>query len=101
MDDKSSEMREDKKTRITRREFLVTASIAAAGAALAACGQQPAPTQAPAVQPTSAPPPPTAASAATATTAAVTSNTPKDKIVGAFGLDIDDLDPQYFKSIPG
>jgi peptide/nickel transport system substrate-binding protein len=103
MDDNTTNNGQDKKMKLTRREFLVGASIAAATAALAACGQQPTPTTAPPAQPTSAPPPaaPTSAPAATATTAAVTSNTPKDKIVGAFGLDIDDLDPQYFKSIPG
>ncbi len=77
MDDKQKE-----KHAITRREFIVSASAILAGAALSAAGQQPTPLSA-------------------AGAAQQASNTPKDKIVGAFGLDIDDLDPQYFKSIPG
>jgi peptide/nickel transport system substrate-binding protein len=86
MDDKQHDSSQEKKQTFTRREFIVGASAILAGAALAAAGQQPTPLSAAPAQQAGTP---------------VPSNTPKDKIVGAFGLDIDDLDPQYFKSIPG
>ncbi len=84
MDDKQNVSNQDNQHLFTRREFMASASAILAGAALAAAGQ---PLTALAAEPPAQQPTP--------------SNTPKDKIVGAFGLDVDDLDPQYFKSIPG
>lgn len=107
--------------KLSRREFVVRASalglsVGAIGTILAACGgggtATPAATEtstaaatetatAAATETATATAAATETATATATQAEVTSNTGKDVIVNAFGLDLDDLDPQYFKSNAG
>ncbi|TME86587.1 MAG: hypothetical protein E6I52_30890, partial [Chloroflexi bacterium] len=105
---------------LTRRRFMALFGTAAVGV-LAACSQAApsgpaAPTSAPAAAPTTppaakptTPPAPTVAPAApttapaaqpTAAPAAAAAGS-SQVIVQAMGLDIDELDPHYFKSIPG
>jgi peptide/nickel transport system substrate-binding protein len=106
---------------LSRRRFIATLAGTAALGALAACSQPaPSPTAAPAAapttppvaKPTTAPAPATSAPATTAPAAATTAPAAKptaaaatsgntNVIVQAMGLDIDELDPHYFKSIPG
>lgn len=105
--------------KLSRRQFITRASalglsMGSIGAILTACGgaATPAATETGTAAATTTSGASTATAAASATTAAatatsaataaaVTGTTPPDKIIGAMGLDIDDLDPHYFKSNPG